>query len=122
MRGLQERDPCRERDSKPCPHYSMRDEETGTWMFPPSPGNIPFVKILAGILCLLTIAAPVLALEPANLVLVTNKNVPDSKNIAEFYAASRKVPDHRILELDLPVGEEIPFDTYENTVIPAVRQ
>ncbi len=91
-------------------------------MFPPSPGNIPFVKILAGILCLFTLAAPVLALEPANLVLVTNKNVPEGKKLAEFYAASRKVPEHRILELDLPAGEEITFDTYENTVIPAVRQ
>lgn len=105
---------------KICRHVLIFEKPA--WMFSPSPGNIPSVRILAAILFLLTLAAPVLALEPANLVLVTNKNVPESKNLAEFYAASRKVPDHRILELDLPVGEEITFDTYENTVLPAVRQ
>lgn len=91
-------------------------------MFPPAPGNIVFVRIPTGILCLLALTVPVMALEPANLVLLTNKNVPESRKLAEFYAASRGVPDQRILEIDLPVGEEITFDTYENKVIPAVRQ
>lgn len=80
------------------------------------------VKSAPVTLVLFLLAAPALALEPGELVLLTNKNVPESRNLADFYAASRKIPDHRILELDLPKGEEIPFDTYENQVVPAVRE
>jgi uncharacterized protein (TIGR03790 family) len=61
------------------------------------------------------------ALEPDNLLLITNKNQPQGRQLAEFYAAQRKLPDHRILDLDLPPGEEISFDAYENQVIPVVR-
>jgi uncharacterized protein (TIGR03790 family) len=70
-------------------------------------------------LCL--IGAPSLALEPDNLLLLTNKNVPEGRKLAEFYAAKRKVPDQRVLELDLPPGEQITFDAYEKQVVPAVR-
>jgi uncharacterized protein (TIGR03790 family) len=65
---------------------------------------------------------PVLALEPDNLLLLTNKNVPEGRKLAEYYTAQRKVPDKRILELDLPAGEQISFDAYENQVVPAVRE
>jgi uncharacterized protein (TIGR03790 family) len=68
------------------------------------------------------LAGPCFALDASNLVLITNKNVPESRKLAEFYAASRKVPDHRILELDLPGDEEISFDGFESKVIPAVRE
>jgi uncharacterized protein (TIGR03790 family) len=83
--------------------------------------NICFVKLAATILFLLWTGSA-LALEPVELVLLTNKNVPESRKLAEFYAASRKVPDHRILELDLPQVEEISFDTYENKVVSVVRE
>ena len=75
------------------------------------------------ILLLLAFLAPTLAaLEPDNLLLLVNKNVPESKKLAEYYASKRNVPDGRILELDLPFAEEIPFETYENQVVPAVRE
>jgi uncharacterized protein (TIGR03790 family) len=77
----------------------------------------PFAAIIV-----LACALSARALEPDNLLLITNKNNPQSRKLAEFYAASRKVPDHRILELDLPDAEEVPFDVYESQVIPAVRE
>src|SRR6266700_3838458 len=77
----------------------------------------PFAAII-----ILACALSARALDPDNLLLITNKNNPQSRKLAEFYAASRKVPDRRILELDLPDAEEVPFDVYEAQVIPAVRE
>lgn len=60
-------------------------------------------------------------LSPDNLLLLVNQNVPQSRRLAEFYAKARLVPDGRILELPLPTGDEISFGSYEEEVIPAVR-
>ena len=74
------------------------------------------------IFLLLCLLRPAAALEPDNLLLITNKNVPEGRKLAEFYTAQRKVPEKRILELDLPAGDEISFDAYENQVVPALRE
>jgi uncharacterized protein (TIGR03790 family) len=63
-----------------------------------------------------------LALTPDEIALVVNRNVPESIQLAQFYAQARNIPDGRIIELDLPKADEIPFDTYENQVTPQVRQ
>src|SRR5690349_18794516 len=62
------------------------------------------------------------ALGPDNLLLLTNRNVPESRKLADYYADKRKLPDDRIVELDLPAGDEIAFTEYEAKVIPAVRE
>jgi uncharacterized protein (TIGR03790 family) len=62
------------------------------------------------------------ALGPDNLLLITNKNVPESRALAEFYASKRNVPAGRIVELDLPArAEEISADQYDTAVVPVVR-
>jgi uncharacterized protein (TIGR03790 family) len=62
------------------------------------------------------------ALGPENLLLVVNKNVPEGRTLAEFYASKRGVPAGRIVELDLPAGaEEIAADQYDSAVVPVVR-
>jgi uncharacterized protein (TIGR03790 family) len=71
-------------------------------------------------LCFISVSSR--ALEPDNLLLLTNKNVPEGRKLAEYYAGKRKVPEQRILELDLPPGEQITFDAYETKVVPAVRE
>jgi uncharacterized protein (TIGR03790 family) len=76
---------------------------------------LPLIAVLLGSSC----AAA--ALGPENLLLLTNKNVPEGRALAEFYAARRHVAADRIVELDLPPGEEVSADAYDATVIPAVR-
>jgi len=62
------------------------------------------------------------ALEPDQIALVVNANVPASRELAEFYAQKRGVPAGRIVALDLPFpDEEMPFARYDQTVVPAVR-
>lgn len=66
--------------------------------------------------------SPTYALTSDQLLLITNHNNPDSRKLAEHYAKVRHVPDGRILELPLPVGDEISFEQYERDVVPAVKQ
>jgi uncharacterized protein (TIGR03790 family) len=69
------------------------------------------------------VGAPVaLALEPDQIALVINKNVPASRELAEFYAQKRGIPSGRIIALDLPFpDEEMFFSSYNEQVVPAVR-
>src|SRR5437660_10247728 len=64
--------------------------------------------LLSSVFCLLVY--PCRALEPDQLLLITNKNAPQEKKLAEFYAEKRHVPAGRILELDLAPSENIPSD------------
>jgi uncharacterized protein (TIGR03790 family) len=66
--------------------------------------------------------APALALQPDQIVLITNKNVPESRQLADLYCDLRKIPAGHIIELDLPSDEEMPFATYETNVVAPVRQ
>src|SRR3954468_5641341 len=70
--------------------------------------------------CLLT-SHLAFALEADELLLIVNQNVPQGRTLAEFYAQQRGVPDHRILELDLPKTEEMPAAVYDRQVVPVVR-
>jgi uncharacterized protein (TIGR03790 family) len=60
------------------------------------------------------------ALTADELLLVVNKNQPESQQLAEFYAKARSVPDGRIVALDLPTTDDISFDAYERNVVPPI--
>ena len=59
------------------------------------------------ILALLLLAAPMFALEPKDVFVVANKNVPASREVAEHYLVKRKVPKENLILLDLPTVEDI---------------
>src|SRR5688572_3821716 len=61
------------------------------------------------------------ALQPDELLLLVNSTNPAGERCAELYAKARQVPAGRILSLNLPNHDEIPFDQYEREVVPAVR-
>jgi uncharacterized protein (TIGR03790 family) len=82
------------------------------------------VRIASLLLCILLLIAPraAAALAPDELLLIVNGNVPASVRTAELYARLRLVPDGRIVRLNLPAYEEIPFDRYETEIVPTIRQ
>ena len=67
------------------------------------------------------VPAAVSHLTAENLVLVVNKNDPASGKLAQFYADQRKVPAGRIISLDLPAGDEIPFDDFNAKAVAPIR-
>src|SRR4051812_20684756 len=82
----------------------------------------PLLFLMVAVYLLVGGAAPALALQPDEIVLVVNKNVPASVNLAKYYAKLRGVPERQIMPLDLPGGEIMPFEQYESEVVPAARE
>lgn len=71
-------------------------------------------------LCLLT-PQTWARLSADQLLLIANKNLPDSVALARHYAQVRGVPADRVLELDLPASEQILPDEYETRIAGPVR-
>lgn len=87
--------------------------------------RIMFRKLLRAMI-LLSVAfvssAARAALTADNLLLIVNKNVPNSRMLAEHYSEQRHVPAGRIVELDLPTGDEISADAFDQSMVAPIRQ
>ncbi len=72
-------------------------------------------------LATLLLASTAPALEPADVVVVSNKNEPASKEVAEHYLAKRKVPAANHVVLDLPATEDITRADYDARLAGPLR-
>ena len=72
-------------------------------------------------LLLLAFASPAVAFEPKDVWLVVNKNVPESRQVADHYIAKRGVPKGNVVELDLPKGEDISRADYDTKLAGPLR-
>jgi len=63
----------------------------------------------------------VCALEPAEVFIVVNKNVAESKEVALHYCEKRAVPKENIVELDLPTGEDISRKDFDSKLVVPLR-
>ncbi|MGN6727324.1 MAG: TIGR03790 family protein [Tepidisphaeraceae bacterium] len=80
------------------------------------------MKRLAWAVFVLQLAAVAQArLQPADLLLVTNQNVPASIDLARHYAEVRHVPAERILSLTLPAADDLPVAEYDAKVAAPIR-
>jgi uncharacterized protein (TIGR03790 family) len=66
-------------------------------------------------------APSVRALGPADVFLVVNRNVPESRAVAEYYCRKRGVPTENVLTLDLPAGEDISRRDYDTRLRDPLR-
>lgn len=73
------------------------------------------------LLVLLLLASPAVALEPADIFVLANRNDPASKRVAEHYLTVRKVPADHLILLDLPAGEEISRADYDAKLAGPLR-
>jgi uncharacterized protein (TIGR03790 family) len=78
--------------------------------------------LLCAALCSVFSNAALAALTPDNLLLITNKNVPDSRKLADHYAQARNVPEGRIVELDLSTADDIAVDEYDEKMVAPIRE
>src|SRR5215212_6117403 len=79
------------------------------------------MRLLLASALLFVCAAPAFALEPKDVWLVVNKNVPESRQVAEHYIAKRGVPKGNVVELDLPKGEDISRADYDAKLAGPLR-
>jgi hypothetical protein len=82
------------------------------------------IACLALLLChfLLLAPAPTLALAPEDLIIVYNRNLPESQAVARYYVGKRQVPLENLLAVNVPPGESISRDDYERQLAEPVRE
>jgi uncharacterized protein (TIGR03790 family) len=76
---------------------------------------------LLGLFLLASAAPAVRALGPEDVWIVVNKNVPDSRAVADYYCEKRGVPKDHVVALDLPAGEDVSRGDYNDKVAGPLR-
>jgi uncharacterized protein (TIGR03790 family) len=67
-------------------------------------------------------ATPAVALEPRDIFILVNRNVPESRQVADHYCAKRGVPKENVIALDLPKGEDISRRDYDAKLAAPLRE
>ncbi len=62
------------------------------------------------------------ALEPKEIFLLVNKNLPASKEVAEHYCKQRRVPTENVIVLDVPITEDISRKDYNTKIVGPIRE
>src|SRR5262249_9549324 len=62
------------------------------------------------------------ALGPGDVVILVNKNVPESQEVADHYCRRRGVPRENVIVLDLPAGEDISRREYNARMVVPLRE
>lgn len=74
------------------------------------------------LLTLLLLPLTSFALEPKDVFIVCNKDVKESREVADHYVARRKVPAENVIELSLPKGEDISREDYDAKLAGPLRE
>src|SRR5262245_29683720 len=61
------------------------------------------------------------ALEPGDVILVVNRNMPESADVAEHYRQKRRVPREDVISFDLPTTEDISRRDYDTKLVAPLR-
>jgi len=62
------------------------------------------------------------ALEPSQIIVIANRNMPESLAVADHYCAKRNVPKGNVVVLDLPVGENVSRADYDAKIVRPLRE
>jgi uncharacterized protein (TIGR03790 family) len=88
--------------------------------------GLPLKKIclvlLLPVLITLSYAPGALAgLTAPDLVIVFNRNLPESREVAAYYAGKRRVPVDNLVEVDVPTSEDMSRQDYDEKLVPPVK-
>ena len=61
------------------------------------------------------------ALEPKEIIIIANKDMKESLDVAEYYAKQRGVPKENIIAFSLPTGENIDRTDYDKKLAEPLR-
>jgi uncharacterized protein (TIGR03790 family) len=71
--------------------------------------------------CLIALPAGALALSARDLVIVFNRNRPESREVAGYYAEKRRVPLANLVGVAVPFSEDMSRQDYDQKLVPPVR-
>jgi uncharacterized protein (TIGR03790 family) len=78
------------------------------------------ILILTGFL-LVVFPAAASALSARDLIIVYNRNLPDSQGVAAYYAGKRHVPLENLVGVDVPVSEDLSRSDYDHKLVPPLK-
>jgi uncharacterized protein (TIGR03790 family) len=78
--------------------------------------------VIAGIGSVLLSVQACWSLEPTEILMVTNKNAPDSLPLARYYMGKRGIPDENWLEISVTDHEQCSRDEYEKKIALPIRK
>jgi uncharacterized protein (TIGR03790 family) len=70
----------------------------------------------------LPLAPAAAALVPEDLIVVYNATVPESRQVATYYAQKRRVPPENLVGVKVPDWEDLTRQEYDQQLLPPVRQ
>lgn len=76
---------------------------------------------MRAVVALMLLPAAAFALEPKDVFIVCNKDVKESRQVADHYVAKRKVPAENVIELSLPKAEDISREDYDAKLAGPLR-
>lgn len=80
------------------------------------------MRYLVPALVVLALQAEVRALEPGEIIIVVNRMVPSSGELAEHYCKIRGVPKENVVALMLPRAEEMSREEYVKWLVAPLRE
>jgi uncharacterized protein (TIGR03790 family) len=83
---------------------------------------IIFALCLVAGVCVLLPASDCQALDPREIIVITNRNVPDSTSLAFYYMTRRHIPAENLLTLSLTDKEHCSREEYDREVAAPVRR
>ena len=89
------------------------------FMTPPRKG---IRVLLLSLLVVLVFAAPALALEPDEVLVIANRNAAKSRGLASFYMKQRQIPEENLVLLWITDRETCSREDYDKKVVPPVRR
>lgn len=85
---------------------------------------LAFLLLAASLIAALLLVFPALckaAVSPEDVIVIYNRNSAQSREVAEYYAARRNVPERNMTGIDVPDSESISRDLFNSRVLPIVR-
>jgi uncharacterized protein (TIGR03790 family) len=77
--------------------------------------------ILIQALLVLSLTSAAAALSPEDLIVVYNLNIPESRQVAEYYARKRHVPAENLVGVKVSTGEDMTRKEYDQQLLPPVQ-
>ena len=82
---------------------------------------ICLVLVLPVLITLAYAHGAVAALTAPDLIIVFNRNLPESREVAAYYAGKRQVPVDNLVEVDVPASEDMSRKDYDEKLVPPVK-
>jgi uncharacterized protein (TIGR03790 family) len=78
-------------------------------------------RVVLAVAALIAAQSLAAALEPREVILIVNRNMPESADVADHYRQKRQIPRENVIPLDLPTGEDMSRRDYDTKLVAPLR-